>query len=192
MSVSQPFQPPGLLSLSDEILILVLSFLQSDGDLLSCCQTSQRFRKLATDKSLVRRLNFRRDVLVTRENWKYFFSSPQTCQLVRSLNLNGLYWMSASSIHAQVVKMRNLEELHVGDILFSAKQFSSLISRLSKLKKLSLSWTWVEVEEITAPGLVVRGDLTRAQLLCVISTGLHSVRYRPDLLIRPDLSFGTR
>ena len=112
--------------------------------------------------------------------------------VVRSLNINGLYRMSASSIHAQVVKMKNLEELHVGDILFLARQFSSLISRLSKLKKLSLSWTWVEVEEITAPGLVVRGDLTRAQLLCVISTGLHSVRYRPDLLIRPDLSFGTR
>ena len=191
MSVSQPFQPQGLLALSDEILVLVLSFLQ-DGHLLACCQTSQRFRKLATDRSLVRRLNFRRDVMVTRENWKYFFSSPQTCQLVHSLNLNGLYWMPASSIHAQVVKMKNLEELHVGDILFLARQFSSLISRLSKLKKLSLSWTWVEVEEITAPGLVVRGDLTRAQLLCVISTGLHSVRYRPDLLIRPDLSFGTR
>ena len=156
MSVSQPFQPPGLLSLSDEILILVLSFLQSDGDLLSCCQTSQRFRKLATDKSLVRRLNFRRDVLVTRENWKYFFSTPLTSHLVRSLNLNGLYWMSASSIHAQVVKMRNLEELHVGDILFSARQFSSLISQLRKLRKLSLSWPWLEVkevEEITGPGL---------------------------------------
>ena len=32
------------------------------------------------------------------------------------------------------------------------------------------------------PCQAVRGDLTRAQLLCVISTGLHSVRYRPDLL----------
>ena len=156
MSVSQPFQPQGLLALSDEILVLVLSFLQ-DGHLLACCQTSQRFRKLATDRSLVRRLNFRRDVLVTRENWKYFFSSPQTCQLVHSLNLNGLYWMPASSIHAQVVKMRNIRELHVGDILFSARQFASLISRLSQLRQLSLSWPWLEVEEVeeitTGPGL---------------------------------------
>ena len=148
MSVSQPFQPPGLLSLSDEILVLVLSYLQSGGDLLNCCQTSRRFRKLATDKSLVRRLNFRRDGLVRGENWKYFFSTPQTCQLVRSLNLNGLYWMSATSIHAQVVKMRNIQELHVGDIQFSARQFSTMISRLSQLRKLSLSWPWLEVEEM--------------------------------------------
>ena len=33
----------------------------------------------------------------------------------------------------------------------------------------------------------VRGDLTRVQLLCVISTGLHSVRYRPDLLTSPSV-----
>ena len=166
MSVSQPFQAQGLLSLSDEILVLVLSFLQSDGDLLSCSQTSRRFRKLATDRSLVRSLNFRRDVRVRGENWKHFLSTPLVCQQVRSLNLNGLYWMSASSVQAQVVKMRNLEELHVGDILFSARQFSSLISRLPHLRKLSLSWPWLEVaevEEITAsPALA---NLTTPMLL---------------------------
>ena len=56
MSV-QPFQCQGLMALSDEILVLILSFLRSHGDLLACSQTSQRFRKVATDKSLVRSLN---------------------------------------------------------------------------------------------------------------------------------------
>ena len=32
------------------------------------------------------------------------------------------------------------------------------------------------------PCQAVRRELTRVQLLCIISTGLHSVRYRPDLL----------
>ena len=51
----------GILALSDEILVLVLSFLESHGDLLSCSQVSQRSRKLASDKSLVKGLNFRRE-----------------------------------------------------------------------------------------------------------------------------------
>lgn len=147
----------GLLGLSDEVLVLVLSFLRSDGDLLNCSRVSHRFRKLSSDKSLVRRLSFRRDVLLNKDNFKFFFSIPSTCAKVLSLNLNGVHWIAASAIQAQIVKMRNLEELHVGDILFSPRQFSSLVSRLTKLKKLSLTWHWVEVaevEEVTKPELV--------------------------------------
>ena len=146
----------GLLGLSDEVLVLVLSFLQSDGDLLNCSRVCRRLRKLASDKSLVRRLSFRRDVLLNKENLKFFFSIPSTCAKVVSLNLNGVYWIAPSAVQAQILKMRNLEELHVGDILFSAKQFSSLVSRLSKLTKLSLTWHWVEVADvqvITSPEL---------------------------------------
>ena len=146
----------GLLGLSDEVLVLVLSFLQSDGDLLNCSRVCRRLRKLASDKSLVRRLSFRRDVLLNKENLKFFFSIPSTCAKVVSLNLNGVYWIAPSAVQAQILKMRNLEELHVGDILFSPKQFSSLVSRLSKLTKLSLTWHWVEVADvqvITSPEL---------------------------------------
>ena len=146
----------GLLGLSDEVLVLVLSFLQSDGDLLNCSRVCRRFRTLASDKSLVRRLSFRRDVLLNKENLKFFFSIPSTCAKIVSLNLNGVYWIAPSAVQAQILKMRNLEELHVGDILFSPKQFSSLVSRLSKLTKLSLTWHWVEVADvqvITSPEL---------------------------------------
>ena len=146
----------GLLGLSDEVLVLVLSFLQSDGDLLNCSRVCRRLRKLTSDKSLVRRLSFRRDVLLNKENLKFFFSIPSTCAKVVSLNINGVHWIAPSAIQAQILKMRNLEELHVGDILFSPKQFSSLVSRLSKLTKLSLTWHWVEVADvqvITSPEL---------------------------------------
>ena len=149
-------QSTGLLALSDELIVLVLSFLQSGGDLLNCSRVSQRLRKLASDKSLVKRLSFRRDVKLSRQNFKFFFSIPSTCAKVVSLNLNGVHWIPAHAIHVQLVKMRNLQDLHVGDILFSAGQFSSLLSRLSQLVNLSLTWHWVnatDVKKITKPEL---------------------------------------
>ena len=153
----------GILALCDEVLVLVLSFLESDGDLISCSQVSQRFRRLASDKSLVKRLNFRRDISLNRDNFKSFFSIPATCAKVLSLNLNGVYWIPPGVLQAQIIKMRNLQELHVGDVLFSATQFSKIVASLGDLKKLSLSWHWedkLEVEEITKPRLAsVYGQL---------------------------------
>jgi len=151
MSVAS-VKPQGLLALSDEVLVLVLSFLESDGDLLSCSQVSKRLRTLASDKSLVTRLNLRRDLRVTKDNFKSFFSIPSTCTKVVSLNLNGVYWIPAGALQAQIVKMKNLQELHVGDVLFSARQFSGMLNGLSQLRKLSFTWHWLtdqEVEEVT-------------------------------------------
>ena len=146
----------GILALSDEVLVLVLSFLESHGDLISCSQVSQRFRTLASDQSLVKRLNFRRDISLTREKLRSFFSIPATSTKVLSLNLNGVYWIPPGVLQTQIIKMKNLQELHVGDVQFSAKQFSTMVASLGELRKLSMNWHWEtkeEVDEITKPGL---------------------------------------
>ena len=130
-----------ILGLSDELLVHVLSLLTAS-DLISVCQTCTKLSSLARDKHVIRRLDFRRDTRLTAENFKHFLVGSQTCDKIQTLNLNGVYWIQSSLIHSQLLKMKNLTELHVGDIIFTSKQFSSIMQSLPSLTTLSFTWPW--------------------------------------------------
>ena len=144
-----------ILSLSDELLVLVLSLLPAS-DLITVSGTCTKLSRLARDKLLLRELSFRRDTSLTAGSLKQFLAGAHTCDKIRILNLNGVYWIQPSLIQSQLVKMKNLTELNVGDIGFTAKQFSSILTKLPTLTKLSFTWRWYtapETREILKPEL---------------------------------------
>ena len=144
MSVLQPHDI-GLLSLSDEVLVEICSHL-TGGELLSVFNTCSRLRRLARDKKLVRKISFRNDFTVRVESVKEYFSG--SCVDVKCLNMNGVYWIQPNIITSLIMKMTSLEELHVGDVFFTAKQFSQILTKLRGLTKLSFTWTWCQDKDI--------------------------------------------
>ena len=156
MSVFHP-KKDHILSLSDEVVVHILSFLSSGVDIISVALSCTKLARLARDKRVVRRLSFRRDTRLTHSSYKSFLSVPSTCDKIKQLNLNGVYWIQPSLLHAQLIKMKNLTDLHVGDVLFTAKQFSALLSKLTLLTKLSFTWSWSstgDIKEILKPELI--------------------------------------
>ena len=162
------------LDLSDEIIVHILSFLNSSGGcLLNISQTCKRLKRLARDKNIVKNLSLRNDFDVRAEVLKEFFSG--SCDEVKQLNLNGLYWIKPSVICSLVLKMPNLTHLHVGDILFTAKQFHSILTKLSSLKVLSFTWHWYKNSDLD---VIADEKLTEvyqrlSSLTLYIATGAH-------------------
>ena len=136
-----------ILGLSDELLVHVFSLLTAS-DLVSVSQTCTKLSGLARDKQVIKRLDFRRDTRLTAENFKLFLAGSQTCDKIQTLNLNGVYWIPSSLVHTQLLKMKNLKELHVGDIIFTSKQFSTILQSLPSLTTLSFTWPWCKEGDI--------------------------------------------
>ena len=147
MSVFHP-KKDHILSLSDEVVVHILSFLSSGVDIVNVALSCTKLARLARDKRVIRRLSFRRDIRLTHSSYKSFLSVPSTCDKIKQLNLNGVYWIQPSLLHPQLIKMKNLTDLHVGDVLFTAKQFSALLSKLTLLTKLSFTWSWCSSGDI--------------------------------------------
>jgi len=160
------FQSRHLLLLSDELLVDILSYLSSGLDLIHCSRTCTRLHRLVQDKKVLKDVSFRRDIGVTAQNFKQFFASSSVCAKIQGINLNSIFWLNSSLIHSNLIKMKNLKSLHIADVLLSSKQFSSIISKLTSLQKLSFSWTWTsisEAEEVSDPSL----SKTLSQLSCL-------------------------
>ena len=156
MSLFEP-RSGHILGLSDELMVLVLSLLPSS-DLISVSRTCTKLLTIARDKHVIKRLDFRRDTRLTAENFRYFLAGSLTCDKIRALNLNGVHWIQPGVIHSQLLKMKNLTELHVGDIIFTAKQFSTILQKQPLLSKLSFTWPWhteVDIRELRKPDLQV-------------------------------------
>ena len=156
MSLFEP-RSGHILGLSDELMVLVLSLLPSS-DLISVSRTCTKLLTIARDKHVIKRLDFRRDTRLTAENFKYFLAGSQTCDKIRGLNLNGVHWIQSGVIHSQLLKMKNLTELHVGDVIFTAKQFSTILQKQPLLSKLSFTWPWhteVDINELRKADLNV-------------------------------------
>eukprot|EP00092_Neocalanus_flemingeri_P016321 GFUD01017666.1.p1 GENE.GFUD01017666.1~~GFUD01017666.1.p1 ORF type:complete len:702 (+),score=167.71 GFUD01017666.1:80-2185(+) len=145
-----------ILLLSDELVVEILSFLTSGLDLFHCSLTCTKINRLVQDKKVLKNVSFRREIGVTASNFKQFFSSSSVCLKIQSINLNAIVWLNSSLLHSNLSKMKNLQELHIADVLFSSNQFSSLLSKLTRLQKLSFTWTWTtkeEADEVSKPSL---------------------------------------
>jgi len=148
-----------LLSLSDELLVEIMSNIFSGTDLMSCSRTCTRLARLVQDKRVLKNVTFRREVSITAENFKQFFLHPTTCSNIQGINLSHNYWLNPSLIISNLVKMRNLVRLEMADVKISSKQFARIIYKLTKLKTLSFTWSWTsvpEAEEVSEPSLVKR------------------------------------
>jgi len=96
---------------------------------------------------------------LTAEDFKQFFRASTTCSNIVGINLNSVYWLKSSLIFSNLMKMKNLVKLEIADVQITALQLSALVSKLSKLARLSFTWSWSSVpdaETVSAPALSER------------------------------------
>jgi len=134
----------------------ILSLLPSGLDLLNCSLCCTRLSRLVQDKKVLQTVSFRRELGITAQSFKQFFLPRAVCANIKGINLNSIYWLNSSLIFSNLMKMKNLERLHIADIQLTSNQFSSIISKLANLVSLSFTWTWTtvnEAEEVSASSL---------------------------------------
>ena len=69
-----------------------------------------------------------------------FFKSHVNPSLLCSCNLNGCYWISASTLKSLLIKCCNLEELHVADTkLVISEMVTDILPKCPKVIKLSFT-----------------------------------------------------
>jgi len=69
-----------------------------------------------------------------------FFRSHVNPSLLRSCNLNGCYWISASTLKSLLIKCSQLEELRVAETMLTIREIVAVILlKCSKVTKLSFS-----------------------------------------------------
>ena len=145
-------QHDSLLDLSDEVLVHIMTFLSSSEDVMNTSLVCTKLKRIATDKKIMGRISFRKNFNMNNENIKKFLTIAAASGNTKVLNLNRLFWITPSIVHDQIVKMKNLEELHVVEINFTTNQFSTILSKLNNLKNLSFSWTWSKnTEDLLKP-----------------------------------------
>ena len=81
MSVFHP-KKDHILSLSDEVVVHILSFLGSGVNIVNVALSCTKLGRLARDKRALRRLSFRRDIRLTHSSYKSFLSVPSTCDKI--------------------------------------------------------------------------------------------------------------
>jgi len=158
MSLFQP-QYGQLLRLSDELLVEILSYIWSGSDLISCSLACLRLSRLVQDKRTLKNVSFRRDVNITAQKFKQFFSDSLICSNIQGINLNSVYWLNSSLIFSNLMKMKNLARLEIADVQITSMQISKIISKLTKLERLSFTWSWTSVsdaENVSDPALSQR------------------------------------
>ena len=146
MSLFQP-QQNQLLRLSDELLVEILSYICSGCDLISCSLTCSRLSRLVQDKRALRNVSFRGDVNLPSQNFKHFFRDSSICSNIQGINLNSIYWLNSSIIFSNLIKMKNLARLEIADIQITSVQFSKMILKLTRLERLSFTWSWTSVPD---------------------------------------------
>lgn len=96
--------------LSDEILLHILSYLESVGDLISLSESCGRFRRLLEDRSVSKRITVRWNVdRVQRASIVRFLTTPCRASMITCLRLNDLYWLPSGTIRDIVLKQKSLQ-----------------------------------------------------------------------------------
>ncbi|XP_045624591.1 F-box/LRR-repeat protein 18 [Procambarus clarkii] len=122
--------------LPDEILLRILRHL-SCRDLLVVSCVSNRFSSLVSDRDVVRYLDLRKVYNCTTEDFKTFFLPRTRCRNVQQINLDHVYWIKLPSF---VVKLKNVESLHMAGTPLTFLQLKWILIACTKLQDLSISW----------------------------------------------------
>ncbi|XP_078321469.1 F-box/LRR-repeat protein 18-like [Crassostrea virginica] len=128
--------------LPDDLIIRIFSNVSTE-DLCTIYNVSRRFRRLAFDRSLVRRSDFEQCYGITSTTFSDFIKC--NCSLLETLSLNHCYWLTGRHVESAVLKCKQLTQLYVLDVSLSTKQLCKILSALTKLE--ALAFTVASVDE---------------------------------------------
>ncbi|XP_076035175.1 uncharacterized protein LOC143021501 [Oratosquilla oratoria] len=122
--------------LPNEILLKIFKYLPHE-DLIWIGTVCRRFDDLSSDKSVIENVNLDKSQQYIEKDFICFFSKKIRCLNIRRISLNNIYWVRLPSL---VVKLNNLETLHLVGTTLTFLQFKWILTSCPKLKKLSISW----------------------------------------------------
>ncbi|XP_023326468.1 uncharacterized protein LOC111699921 isoform X3 [Eurytemora carolleeae] len=139
-----------LLNLSDEILVHILAYLCSV-DLIQLYKVNKRIWNLSRDKTLSRRLNFRREARFDLKDFKKYLSNP-VFENIEALNLNSIYWIPAREFRF-LIKCKKLKCLHIADTKLLSQDVLAFLAELPLLENISFSWNLATPIRSSFPGI---------------------------------------
>ncbi|GAB6030682.1 hypothetical protein CHUAL_007536 [Chamberlinius hualienensis] len=126
-------------SLPLEIFDCILFYL-SDEDIIEAIQVNTKFEEAV--ESLIcrgKKFNFSKCYNLKHDSLMHFFNFCQKVKKRLCLNFNYCYWLGPNVFEA-AIKIENLQELHIIDCKLSSGIVGTILD--SKLKALSISWSW--------------------------------------------------
>lgn len=127
-----------LLSLPDEILLMILGYCSSV-DYVLISRVCRKLNDILCDQKLCRVINFHYETNLPRDFKSFLTFRPRAANII-TIDLTSCYWLTSSFIRDLLSRLRNLENVLVADTTLSAPHLRSLLLSLPRVKR--LSWTW--------------------------------------------------
>ncbi|XP_077380260.1 F-box/LRR-repeat protein 18 isoform X2 [Festucalex cinctus] len=135
----QPEEDPamatvGMSDLSDEILLCILRYVPVCDLLANVAPVCQRLQTLCRDKSLLAHVCLTEEYTMNEETFRH--ALRQLSSHVRSLSLNGVYWLSGGALDA-AGRCKAVARLDVSGWRLTAPRLSRLVASLPLLRSLA-------------------------------------------------------